>query len=117
MLKAFSYSLFVLFTLLSIQIHAKTLKLAPKEVKLLANKTPWTLNATCNVLGTHQGTSKVRIVVLKNKGIINGKNLSTGEGTSFKIKGNGVFSFSADSGAQINLINLSSDQLEATCSI
>lgn len=100
---------------LSSQIAAKTIKLAPNETKMLANNAPFTVNATCNVHATHPVQGKVKIIVLKNKGTINGKNLVSGQGTSVHVKNESSISVSADSGAQINLINLSSEQLEAVC--
>ena len=88
---------------LNTSLQAKTISLAPNETKLLANNGPFTLNATCNLHGTHAFHSKVRIVVIKNKGTINGKNLSSGQGTSVNVKNNSTISVSADSGTQINL--------------
>lgn len=117
MVKVLNYSLFIFLALLSTQINAKTIKLAPNETKVLANNAPWTLNATCNVQGDHQIKSKIRIVVLKNKGIINGKNLISGQGTSVTVKNNSNISVSADSGTQINLINMGAEKLEAVCTL
>lgn len=115
MLKIFNCLLLIGFVVASTQLEAKTIKLAPNESKMLANNAPFTLNATCNVHAVHPIHSKIRIVVLKNKGTINGKNLSSGQGTSVTVKNNSNISISADSGTQINLINLGAEQLEAVC--
>lgn len=98
------------------QLDAKTLKLNPNESKVLTNNTLWKLNANCNIQGVHN-KGKVKIVVLKNNGTINGKNLSTGQATSVTVKNNSNISVSAESGTQINLINLSNQGLEAVCAI
>lgn len=100
---------------LSAQLEAKTLSLAPNETKMLANSAPFTINATCNVHANHPINAKVRIVVLKNQGVINGRNLSSGQGTSVRVKNNSNISVSAEAGTQINLINMGSEHLEAVC--
>ncbi len=115
MKKVFNYLLIVGLIILSTSLEAKTIKLAPNESKMLANNAPFTLNATCNVHASHPIHSKVKIVVLKNKGSINGKNLATGQGTSLVVGNNSNISVSADSGTQINLINMGTEQLEAVC--
>ena len=92
------------------------IRLAPNETKLLANNTPWTLNATCTIQCIHKNNSKIKINVIKNSGIVNGKNLSTGQGTLIQVKNNSSVSVSAESGTQINLINLGADELQAVCS-
>ncbi|WP_454780976.1 hypothetical protein [Legionella sp. WA2022007384] len=115
--KILTLSLFIIFGLFCSQSNAqKTIKLNPNETKLLANNTLWTLNATCVVQCTHQNNGKIKINVIKNSGVINGKKLSTGQGTLIRVKNNSSVSVSAESGTQINLINLGSDELQAVCS-
>lgn len=99
----------------SSQLVAKTIRLAPNETKMLANNAPFTLKANCNVQASHPIKSKVKIVVLKNKGTINAKNLSSGQSTLVSVKNNTHISVSAEAGAQINLINLGRDHIEAYC--
>lgn len=117
MFKFLNLSVFIVIGFLSSQTYAqKTIKLAPNETKVLANNTLWTVNATCNIQGTnHNG--KVRIIVLKHNGTVNGKNLSTGQATQVTVKDKSSISVSAESGTQINLINLGSEGLQAVCSI
>ena len=117
MTKIINCLLLIGFIGLSTPLAAKTIKLAPNETKVLANNVPFTLNATCNVQSSHPIHSKVRVVVIKNKGIINGRNLTSGQGTSVTVKNNSNISVSADAGTQINLINLGSEHLEAVCSL
>lgn len=117
MSKILNCLLLIGFIAVSAPLGAKTLKLAPNETKMLANNGPFTLTATCNVQGSHPIHSKVRVVVLKNKGIINGKNLTRGQGASVTVKNNSNISVSADSGTQISLVNLGSEHLEAVCSL
>ncbi|WP_131794750.1 hypothetical protein [Fluoribacter gormanii] len=116
--KIMTLSLFIIFGLFCSQSNAqKTIKLSPNETKLLANNTLWTLNARCVVQCTHQNSGKIKINVIKNSGVINGRKLSTGQGTLIRVKNNSSVSVSAESGTQINLINLGSDELQAVCSI
>lgn len=117
MLNIFNGLLLIGIIFLSTPLEAKTIKLGPNESKTLANNAPFALTATCSVHGTHPIHSKIRILVLKNKGTINGHNLSSGQGTSVLIKNESTILVSADSGAQINLSNLSSEPLEAVCTL
>lgn len=115
MSRVFNCLLMIGSVLLSAQLEAKTINLGPNETKMLANNAPFTLNATCSVHGDRPIKSKIKIVVLKNKGTINGRNLKSGQGTSVTVKNDSSISVSADSGTQINLINLGSERLEAVC--
>ncbi|KTD67983.1 hypothetical protein Lste_1141 [Legionella steelei] len=118
MIKIMSLSLFIIIGLFCSQSNAsqKTIKLNPNETKSLANNTLWTLNATCVVQSTHLNKSKIKINVVKNCGSVNGKKLSTGQGTLIKVKNNSSVSVTAEPGTQINLINLGTDDLQAVCS-
>lgn len=117
MSKIISLSFVILIGFFSTHLQAKTLTLNPKETKLLTNNTLWTVNATCNIQGNTKPNSKIKISVLKNKGTINGKNLSTGQATSVSVRSNSSISVTAESGTQINLVNLSTEGLQAVCSI
>lgn len=117
MSKFFTLLICISIGLLSFPTYAqKTIRLSPNETKTLKNSTLWTLNATCNVQSSTQVNGKIKIIVLKNNGKVNGKSLSTGQGTSITIKNNSSISVSAESGTQINLINLGNQELQAVCS-
>lgn len=117
MSKIINLSIVLLIGFLSSQTHAqKTISLSPNETKLLANNSLWTVNATCTIQGTKKTKSTIRISVLKNKGTVNGKNLSTGQATAVTVKNNSNISVSAEAGTQINIINLGSEGLQAVCS-
>ncbi|PJD93462.1 MAG: hypothetical protein CK426_08780 [Legionella sp.] len=114
MIKLRSY--FVLASIfLSFSVAAKTIHLNPSETKTLANDLLFTLNATCNVHSLPAKRSKIRIVMVKNKGVVNGHSLTSGQASSLMVTNNSSISVSADSGSQIHLTNLSADQLEAVC--
>lgn len=117
MIKFFNGALLLLIICISNPLYAKTITLEPNESKVLSNSAPWTLTATCNVQADEQIKSKVKVTVTKNKGIINGKNLSTGHGTLVHVKNNTHINVSADSGTEITLVNLGSKHLEAVCSL
>lgn len=112
-----TFSLFIIIGYYCSQSNAqKTIKLSPNETKLLSNNTLWTLNATCVVQSSHQTDNKIKINVIKNSGVVNGKKLSVGQGTLIHIKNNSSVAVSAEVGTQINLINLGSEELLAVCS-
>jgi hypothetical protein len=102
--------------LLSSQVDAqRVLKLNPKESKQLKNSSPWSINATCAIQSNNKKSSKVKIKVLKNSGVVNGKNLSQGQATFVNVSNNSNISVSAESGTEINLMNLSTEDLKAFC--
>ncbi len=117
MYQIFTLSFLLVFGLFSTESQSKTLNLSPNESKLMTNSSLWTLNATCTFQNINEHKGKVKITVMKNSGSINGKNLSAGQATSVTVKNNSSVSVSAESGTQINLMNLSSDPIQAVCLI
>ena len=116
MSKFFNITAMVLVGLLSSQAYAsKVIKLNPNESKLLTNSSLWTLNATCNIQSNNQVKNKIRVSIVKNKGIVNGRNLNSGQATSVSVKNNQNISFSAEPGTQVNLINIGTDSVQAIC--
>ena len=59
---------------------------------------------------------KIKINVIKNNCTVNGKKYKTGQATSVTVNHNSNFSVSAESGTEINLINLGKEELQAVCS-
>lgn len=115
MSKFLSLSLMVLLGFFSMQAKAeKSIHLAPQEAKQMTNHGLWTLNATCTI---QEGTGKIKVLVLKNKGTVNGRQLSSGQATYITVADNSSISVSAESGTQINLINLGSKHVHAVCSV
>lgn len=109
--------LFSIVVCFSTDLSAKTIKLGPNETKSWSNSAPFTLSARCSVHAEHPVHSTIKIVVLKNKGTVNGKSLNGGQGTSIAVHNDSNIEVSADSGTEINLINLGSEELEAVCII
>lgn len=89
------------------------LNLAPNASKTVTNHFGWTLDATCTV--TTKSTNKIRVSVLENKGIVNGKNLATGQATSVVVKDHDAISVSVEPGTRVTLQNLSGDTVQASC--
>ena len=117
MSKIINLSILILIGFLGSPAQAqKTIKLSPNETKSLANNSLWTINATCTIQGNIKKKNKIRISVLKNKGTVNGKNLSSGQATSVTVKNNSSISVSAEAGTEINLINLGNEGVQAVCS-
>lgn len=115
--KILNHFLLMMIYLLSFQVYAqKILTLSPNESRQLTNRMMWTINATCKIHCTSQTHTKIKISVLKNSGSVNGKNLLSGQTTFVKIKNNASISVRAEPGAQINLMNLGGDRLQAVCS-
>ncbi len=103
--------------LLSTQAYAaKIINLSPNESKSLTNNYLWTLNATCHIKCNGQTKNKIKVSILKNKGIVNGKNLSLGQTTSVTLKTNQDITVTAEPGTTVNLINVGTDSVQAYCS-
>lgn len=114
MLKKISLSLLV--TLLfsqSVFAQQMNLKLIPKVSKLVTNHYLWTLSATCKIQSNSK--NKIKVSVIKNKGIINGKNLSNGQGSTVTVNNNDSIYVSAESGAEVKLVNLGDEDVQAIC--
>lgn len=103
-----------LFLTSSLAYAQQTIKLSPHQSKSLTNSLLWTLKASCNIQGGKNG-NKIQVSVLEKSGSVNGKNLSKGHAASVKVKNNETLSVSAESGATVNIVNLGSDTLLATC--
>ncbi|KTC65795.1 Uncharacterised protein (plasmid) [Legionella adelaidensis] len=116
MVKFFQILIITSFGFFATQAFAgKVIKLSPKESKQLTNNYLWTLNATCSIQTKNDNKNKIRVSILKNKGSVNGKNLTTGQGTSVTVKANDSISVSAEPGTKVNLINLGDEPVQAIC--
>ena len=105
----------VLFVWCSRIEAARIINLKPKESKTLTNSSLWTLNATCSMSGGKKSSGTLRIQVLKNKGAINGKSLSSGQSTLLNVANDSQIKVSAEAGTQIHLKNMGADALQAVC--
>lgn len=108
-------SFFMALCLISISVNAKTVNLAAHETKVLTNYSLWNYHTTCDVK-TDNKKDKIQIKVLKNSGTVNGKTLTSGQSKIIALKNNSHIDVSAESGTEINLINLGDSELQASCS-
>lgn len=116
MFKTFSIAAISFLSLITFQVQAQqvSLNLMPKASKLITNHYAWTLNANCTIQA--QQNNKIRVSVLQNKGTVNGRNLSKGQATSLTVHNNQSISVSAEPGARVNLRNMGSAPIHASCS-
>lgn len=91
--------------------------LAPHGSKLIENHFSFSLDANCVVHTQDQGKKTIRLHVLEENGVVNGKKLDKGESTSVVINGSKSLSVHAEPGSKVNIQNLSDSPLEATCSV
>ncbi len=108
-------SFFMALCLMSISVNAKTVNLSAHETKVLTNYYLWTYHTTCNIK-TDNKNDKIQIKVVKNSGTVNGKILTSGQSKIIDLKSNSHIYVSAESGTEINLINLGDSDLQASCS-
>lgn len=97
------------------QAQAMSLALAPKGDKVLKNNTIMTIHATCQI---HASSSKkiIKIHGLKNTSHVNGKALNEGQSTSMTVYSEKTVEVTAEPGAQVTIVNMSNESLEAVCS-
>jgi hypothetical protein len=107
--------MFIALTITPVHAHQVNFNLAPKVSKLIENKYLWSLNATCTIQ-CNQAKNKIMVRVVKNKGVVNGRNLSDGQMTSVVVHNHDSITVSAEPGAQVNLLNLGTEAVQATCS-
>ncbi len=93
------------------------ISLAPHGSKLIENNFSFSLDANCVVRSQGEGKQTIRLHVLKENGVINGKKLDKGESTSVVINGSKSVSVHAEPGSKVNIQNLGDGPLEATCSV
>lgn len=116
MAKYFQIFMIVALSFFGTQAFAgKVIKLSPNESKQLSNNSLWTMNATCNIQSGSTAKNKIRVSILKNKGSVNGRSLSTGQGTSVSVKAHDNISVSAEPGTKVNIINLGNESVQAVC--
>lgn len=107
----------VLIALYNVPAHAQRIfNLHPNQSKVLTNTAPWTLTATCHVQVLNHSKSKIKLNVMKHNCIVNGRNLGQGQGAYMTVGSDTNISVSADSGTEINLINMGTAELKANCS-
>ena len=98
----------------SLQAHAlRTLSLGPNQSQHF--RSPIALNANCTIQSNNQAANVIKISVLSNHGVVNGKTLSPGESTSVSVRHNSTITVSAEAGTEIDLLNLSAEGLLASC--
>lgn len=116
MLKEFKTLLWVTAFFVAAQsASAMSLALEPKGDKMLSNDSLWTIHATCQI---HGGSSKktIKIQGVKNTAQVNGKELTAGKTTSMTVYDEKTVEVTAEPGAQVTIINLSNESVEAVCS-
>ncbi|PJD93956.1 MAG: hypothetical protein CK424_01500 [Legionella sp.] len=97
------------------QAQAMNLDLAPKGDKVLTNNTMWTIHATCHI---HASSAKktIKIHGVKNNSQVNGKSLNAGQTTSMTVYAEKTVQVTAEPGAQVSIMNLSNEAVQAVCS-
>lgn len=95
--------------------HQMSLRLNPKMSKVVTNNYAWTLEANCTIQA-QKAKNKILVSVLKNKGRVNGRSLANGQATSVYVNNNDSISVSAEPGATVNIKNLGTGSILASCS-
>lgn len=93
------------------------LSLAPHGSKIIQNNYAFSMDATCTIHTTQEKSNTIRLHVVENTGIVNGKHLSKGQSTSVVLKGQKALSVHASPGSKVNIENLGDNTIQATCSV
>ncbi len=100
-----------------VRAQSMELSLAPHGSKLIENNYGFSLDATCTIHTTQEKSNTIRLNVVENTGIVNGKHLSKGQSTSVVVKGQKALSVHASPGSKVNIQNLGDNAIQATCSV
>ncbi|GGI78597.1 hypothetical protein [Legionella impletisoli] len=89
-------------------------ELKPNSPELVTNVSWWPISAECT-LGTEEGSTKISVLNSKKSVSINGSKLTPNQKIVLDVKDKQVLAILADSGAQVELINLGEKVIRATC--
>jgi len=108
-----------LTTILIQPTHAQNMQISLKAhgSKLIENNYSFSLDATCTIHTDKEKSNTIRLHVVKNSGIVNGRHLSKGQSTSVVVKGQEALSVHASPGSKVNIQNLGNNPIQATCSV
>lgn len=98
------------------QAQNMNLDLKPQEDKVLSNSTLWTIHATCQIQAETSSKKTIKIKGVKGGGQVNGKDLGAGKATSLTFSSEKTIEVTAEPGAQVTIINMSTEPFTATCS-
>lgn len=111
-------SIIVLLAILIQPARAQSmqLNLAAHGSKLIENTYGFSLDANCTITN-QKGKNKIKLQVVENTGTVNGKHLTKGQSTSVTVQGQKEISVHAEPGSKVNVLNLSDNPVQATCSV
>lgn len=87
----------------------------PNVAQVFSNFLFWTINAEC-VISAEAPVTKVSARASKKSSTVNGMTLPKDETLYFEFKDKDILRISADSGAEVELVNLSTKTIRARCS-
>lgn len=88
--------------------------LPPNDPQVFVNYMFWRVESTCKIFMEADGAI-LRAEVLAKKGKINNLPLVAGESMEIDFHSGDILKFSADSGAKVQITNMSSHNVHATC--
>lgn len=91
-------------------------QLPPNDPQMFANTFFWKITATCTIHSDSDESSEILAEGMNKQGSINGIPLAKGDSRVLEVHPNDTLVLSADSGAKVNLTNLSQHLIVASCS-
>lgn len=88
--------------------------LQPNEPQLFINYTFWTVEANCKVV-SEDDSMDLFAVALAKAGAINDQPLSSGQSVQLTVHAGDVIKLRANSGAKVQITNLSEHSIHAVC--
>ncbi len=88
--------------------------LPPGEPLVVANQFYWTINAKC-VVSSVAEENTLAVSFLRKTGTVNGQTLTEGDELNFILMNNEVLNIMAPPGSKVQLINLGSEEVRASC--
>ncbi|NDH09726.1 MAG: hypothetical protein EBY16_08985 [Gammaproteobacteria bacterium] len=91
--------------------------LNPNESQILTNVFMWPLKANCLMSCENDQINTIFFKILKKTGSLNGTPLSLGDSMAIDIKSNDELMIIANSGSKVEMKNIGSTTIKASCNI
>jgi hypothetical protein len=82
---------------------------------IISNILFWQIKAVCLIISDPPGTP-ITVTMLRKTGSVNDTPLATGDSIGLTVQPGDIFNVTADSGAKVQLVNLGSKPIKASCS-
>lgn len=95
--------------------HSMEYELPVNDPQVFSNILFWKITATCTIMSDPSET-KLSVKMLKKTGSVNAIPLFAGDSLGIMVQSGDMLNITADSGAKVELVNLGTKSIRASCS-